>query len=399
MKRMGSQSSAIAAVVSMTIAACGTQSGDAGGRRPSWNPNTPPKTADGNTGMPSTDAPILADNPGGPPVRAPMVEMTGAAGSGLREGQCAKQDINFTRVVPTVWLVLDGSGSMVNAFGDITRWEAMRGALMDPAGGVVKLLEKDVKFGMIMYDGPGGSGMAMLPDGGSVTFSAGPAETCPRLVAVEPMKMAFDAINMAFPLEPLGGSTPTDKALFSVIDHLPVAGTIPPDEVVGPTIVVLATDGEPNDFCTESWTPIDVKPAVVQAVGDLAAAGNKTYVVSLAAGDAALNEHLLDVAAAGNTGFEPFIPSSKDELVQVFRNIIGAEAQCDVTLSGKVKVGSECKGKLQINGVDLPCNDPNGWHLKDASTISITGTGCETYKMMTSANLHADFPCDIIDLN
>jgi hypothetical protein len=136
-------------------------------------------------------------------------------------------------------------------------------------------------------------------------------------------------------------------------------------------------------------------------VQTLAAAGNKTYVMSLAGDDAALNAHLSQVAQAGMTGKPPFKPANKEQLIQVFRDIIGPGAACDIRLNGKVTMGSECKGKLQINGVDLPCNDPggNGWVLKDMSTISITGSPCDMLKMSDSAVLHADFPCDIFMLN
>jgi hypothetical protein len=37
--------------------------------------------------------------------------------------------------------------------------------------------------------------------------------------------------------------------------------------------------------------------------------------------------------------------------------------------------------------------------LKDAGTISITGTACDTYKADAQALLEADFPCDIFALN
>jgi hypothetical protein len=56
-------------------------------------------------------------------------------------------------------------------------------------------------------------------------------------------------------------------------------------------------------------------------------------------------------------------------------------------------------GSIKINGVPLTCNDPNGWMLKDKSTIAITGTACEQYRNNLQAVLEADFPCEAIDLN
>ena len=331
--------------------------------------------------------------------------VTGAAGTGLKDGQCARQDISFTRVTPTVWLVLDGSGSMLEPLADRTRWEALREALMDPMGGVVKQLEADVHWGLVVYDGPvpGGGMQGILPDGGVVMFTAPPATSCPRVVSVEPKANNYNDLNTAITPLPLGGSTPTDKAIEAVISHLPDMGnTQVLDGKSNPTIVVLATDGAPNDFCTEVGflqPPIDSRPKVISAVSTLAKAEIKTYVISLAGGDQMLTQHLTEVAAAGKTGKPPFIPMNKEELVQTFREIIGPGAACDVVLNGKVKEGSECKGKILINGKELPCNDPNGWRMKDSSTVSIQGTACEQYKADKQSFLQADFPCDIVSLN
>lgn len=332
--------------------------------------------------------------------------LSGAAGSGLKDGQCAQQNIVTSRVTPTIWLVLDGSGSMVNplgSMGDKSRWNALREALMDPDTGVVKSLEHDVDWGLVIYDGPSpGGGGQLLPDGGVAMFSTPPADTCPRVFTSEPKKDAYADIEMIYKNEPSGGSTPTDKALDVVINHLPDMTGQVLDARVNPTIVVLATDGEPNDFCSMVdffQGPIDVRPNVVNAVQRLEAMNIKTYVISLAGDDANLTAHLNDVAAAGGTGLTPFIPMNKDELVQAFKDIIGPETACDVVLNGAVKSGIECMGTIKINGTVLPCNDANGWALKDPSTVQIQGTACEEYKANLSAVLEADFPCEVIDLN
>jgi hypothetical protein len=324
----------------------------------------------------------------------------GTAGAGLKDGQCAGQTLVTNRVVPTVWLVLDGSGSMVELLGDTSRWNALRAALMDPTDGVVKSLEKDVSFGMVIYDGATpGNIQQPLPDGGIAMFSAPPATTCPRLVTVEPAVNNFAMLEMSYGATPLGGSTPTDKALEAVVGHLPAQTDPVLDGRVNPTIVVLATDGAPNNLCTLDFTMLDVAPNVINVVGMLASLNVKTYVISLAGGDMLLTQHLEQVAAAGMSGMPPFLPANKPELVQVFKDIIGPAAACDVALSGSVKLGIECMGTIKINGTPLPCNDPNGWMLKDKSTITITGTACEDYRNNLSAVLEADFPCEAIDLN
>jgi hypothetical protein len=315
---------------------------------------------------------------------------------GLRPGDCAGKDITTMRIVPTIWLVVDGSGSMTDplngAMGNLSRWTAIHDSLMDPMTGVVKALEHDVKWGFVVYDGT-------LPGGGRRgNNTAGEATTCPRIISVEPKKDNYNDISMVFGTDPLGGSTPTDKALQAVISHLPMGGQPVLDGTVSPTIVVLATDGEPNDYCNNDRMR-DVKPDVIAAVKQLLAVNLKTYVISLAGDDTALNQHLVDVAAAGGTGKAPFIPMNKDQLIQTFRDIIGTGAACEFTLTGKVKMGLECMGKIEINGTALPCNNDNGWRLKDESTVTITGTACEMYKMNSAAVLHAEFPCEAQILN
>ena len=349
---------------------------------------------------------VGSSSQGSPVLQAPSV--SGAAGSGLKDGQCAKQNIVISRVVPTIWLVIDGSGSMLDPLGagaPQSRWSALYDALMNADGGIVKTLEKDVQWGVVLYDGPPPGGMSPqipLPDGGVKMLP--PAETCPRVVVVEPKKEAFADIAQVVGIDPLGGSTPTDKALEVVANHLPDMSGQVLDARVFPTIVVLATDGEPNDFCTLDpflGLPIggDVRPKVLSAVERMESMNVKTYVISLAGGDQNLTMHLNRVAASGGTGLPPFFPTTKDQLVQAFKDIIGPETACDVVLNGSVKPGIECMGKIKINGVELPCNDPNGWALKDPSTVAIQGSACQQYKMDLSSVLEADFPCEVIDLN
>lgn len=316
---------------------------------------------------------------------------------GLSDGACAGRDITTMHVVPTIWLVVDGSGSMTTTLGDSTRWTALRDALMDPTIGVVKALEHVVNWGFLVYDGRSlGGGTPTLPDGG--TFMAPTATTCPRVLSVEPKQDNYADINAIYSSEPLGGSTPTDKALEAVVAHLPDASMTMLDAKVNPMIVVLATDGEPNDYCGDN--PFrDVKPAVLSAVQELLAKNIKTYVISLAGDDQNLTQHLVQVAQTGGTGKPPFVPTNRDQLIETFRQIIGPDAACDFKLIGGVKPGMECMGKLEINGTPLACDSDDGWRLTDAQTITITGAACEAYKADATSVLHAEFPCEVQILN
>jgi hypothetical protein len=397
--------------LALAVAACSSPTQGTGSRIGAARPTNGPTTTNSSTLPSATGGAVSPTAPAASGSQSTHVIQTtsaGAAGSGLKDGQCAKQNIVISRVVPTIWLVIDGSGSMLSPLGGgsaQSRWSALYDALMNPDSGVVKSLEKDVQWGVVLYDGPPPGGMPMqvaLPDGGVKTFP--PAETCPRVVVSEPKKEAFADISMIVGIDPLGGSTPTDRALDVVVNHLPDLTGQALDMRVFPTIVVLATDGEPNDFCNVDpflGIPLggDVRPKVLSAVQQLESMSVKTYVISLAGGDQGLTAHLNQVAAAGGTGLPPFFPTTKDQLVQAFKDIVGPETACEVVLNGAVKPGIECMGKIKINGVELACNDPNGWALKDPSTVVIQGTACEQYKMDLSTVLEADFPCELIDLN
>lgn len=393
----------VAGLLVTVCIACSSQptvtAGRVAGTQPGASNASAQDTASANA-APGAAAPSGASAGNSLLVQPAKPTLGGAAGSGLKDGQCAQQNVVTMRVEPTVWLVIDGSGSMVDALGDRSRWTALREALMDPADGVVKTLEHEVAWGVVIYDGatPGDIRVG-LPDGGVAMFSAEPATTCPRVVTVEPKLDNFADIDMAYASSPLGGSTPTDQALQAVVSHLPDLSGQVLDGRVNPTIVVLATDGAPNNLCTTDFTMLDVQPNVINVVSTLASMNVKTYVISLAGGDQMLTQHLEQVAAAGMTGTSPFLPMNKAELVQTFKDIIGASPACDVVLNGSVKPGIECMGTIKINGAVLPCNDPNGWVLKDPSTVSIQGSACEDYRNNRTAILEADFPCEIIDLN
>ena len=294
----------------------------------------------------------------------------------------------------TVWMVVDGSGSMVESLGDKTRWVALREALLDNMAGVIRALPQ-ARWGLALYDGPlpGGSGEVMLPDGGVAKPALPPATTCPRLITVDPKSDNFAAINAAYPLDPLGGSTPTDRALSAVSAKILAGGTRVPDSM--PTIVVLATDGAPNDFCsTDTSFPPDTRPNVIAAAQKLAQAGVKTYVISLAGDDQVLTDHLNQVAQAGGTN-KPFVPANKTQLIDALRQIVSSEPNCDVSLNQEIEPLRACDGSVQIAGKELTCNGADGFGLRDPSTLRLSGAACTAYKADPKA-LKVSYPCDAL---
>jgi hypothetical protein len=390
--------------------------GFGGPRPPTTATMTPGVTGAGAAGKPAFTGPgFTGDNPNGIMTIAGTGAI-GASGNGAPPVEvCGMGDFVGGRVTPVVWLVLDGSGSMADPLmasadpampaAGPTRWDALRPALMDPAGGVVKTLESLVKFGMVMYDGPlnGGPGtLQTLPDGGPATGMP-PTDECPRLAVIEPALNAFAALNMAIPMLPPGGSTPTHKAMEQVLSHLP-ANLQVPDQQIDPVYVVLATDGAPNDFCAGmgGFNPFQMGPdpiqqMVVSLTQQMQMKGVPVYVISLAAGDARLSTHLTEVAQAGGTMKPPFTPQSKDALVATFMDIIGPEVLCSVKLTKGwgIMPAVACMGSVELNGKKLECNSDNGWKLSDPKTIELTGSACEEFKKTTNVRLTAFFPCEL----
>jgi hypothetical protein len=333
---------------------------------------------------------------------------------------CAEGLSNTSPVTPTIWLVIDGSGSMADEFGGSTRWESLRSALMAPDG-VVSGLQQNVRFGMVIYSG----GEQMVPAcAGVVNFACGcytgaepacctaacggtppvPVGMCADLVVVDPAISNYMTLDAAYPAHEIGGWTPTDRALEHVVTALPVLnGPIVPDLKKDPIYVILATDGAPNDQCNGAGFggggggAAGFQPVVAKRVVDTVTAGVQKgmhmFVISLAGDDPELSAHLVEVANIGSPGQKPFVPAGKDELVAALQQIIGG-ATCQVELNGTVAMGQECSGEVRLNGIALPCNAPDGWSMANERTVQLQGTACSSFVGVAS-QVHAAFPCAV----
>lgn len=198
---------------------------------------------------------------------------------------CASALVNAVRSMPTIMFVIDGSGSMCAPFGNSTRWQALRTALLDPMKGLIYRLQSSVSFGATLFDGtidftlaltqPAGGGGNSNQNSGCALNYAGMKDMgmCPQLVEVLPPRL-----NNAM------------------------------------------------------------------AVDRGAAAGIKTWVVSLAGGDAMLQAHLDEVAKHGdptNPSARTFNPTNPDDLIMTLAQLLGGAVGCHVNLNGTVAVGQD----------------------------------------------------------
>jgi hypothetical protein len=368
----------IAAAALFAAVGCSMDTSPIATRRPIQS-GTPAASAAGAGGAGASD-PGAFSNPGEPNAAAGTNGGASAPLAGAPAGgaTCAQGTAHAMPITPTVWLVVDGSSSMNDDFeAGNTRWRALRATLMDP-GGVVASLEAVAAIGMVIYSG---GGIELL--GGE----------CVNLVTVEPALNNHAALDAAYPQDPIGTGTPTDKAVDHVVTNLPVTNQQTLDMQPAPVYVVLATDGGPNDSCQGLFGDDGV---VEQRVVDVTARGTQMgmdmLIISLAGGDAELQAHLQQVAQATRTQTPPFVPATQAELIGTFLDIIGG-ATCQVALNGTVTAGQQCRGEVLLNGNALTCDSDDGWRMTDARTVQLTGTACESFRA-TASQVHASFPCE-----
>lgn len=317
---------------------------------------------------------------------------SGAGSPGLSDGQCANGQVVATRITPRVVLVLDGSCSMSTNYpangaesaSECTenqngRWAALRRALVDPQTGVVSRLQHAVEFGMVVY--------GTTPN---CPIAAGPVR--PRLDSLERIESALPDVQP-------GMYTPTGPALEWVFENLIEAPG--PDTNLGPQIVILATDGEPNSCGRGFQGPTtDYQPSIdAMAAGQ--AKGATTYVISLADATGPFHDHLQQLANLGdpaaNGAAKLYEPTTPEQLEANLASLVTAAVGCDVELNGLVDPMHACTGKVSLNGTPLACNDPNGWVLLDERHIRLQGSACQTIMADQTANIQADFECTIFN--
>lgn len=326
----------------------------------------------------------------------------------LPEGVCAGATVTANRIIPTVYLVLDGSGSMNAPFGDGgTRWTVLREALVG-ANGVVTKLETVVKFGMTIYS------------------NRDPA-MCPSLVEVKPPAINnLMTMSAMYPPVETGGGTPTGEALQGVVDSLPdYSEPVLDGPMEKAPIIILATDGEPNGCneaiagvanCAAAADPIGCLGGVVGQLATAPANYDTTlkavqtardkmipvWVISLAAGlnnipdlqrTANIGAGLDENAMPGATIYSPQNP---DDLTNTLVKLIGDVVDCTVELSGTLDVARACEGTVNMNGMPLACGTDEGWKAVDPKHIALQGMACATFKSDPSVFLDAQFPCGVV---
>ena len=323
----------------------------------------------------------------------PDVGTGGTGGTGNTNG-CQSVTITPTRSIPNVMFLVDQSGSMTSGFGGgLNRWEAAHSAI----NSIVSDLDSIVRFGLTTYTSQNGDENAPCPRlPTQVDFALDNAGT-----------IGNDSVFPASYPSQDGDDTPTGDsidALVSLIEADP-----PPAE--GPTIIVLATDGEPDScecpdgghpLCSQDPPPTPPRDQAVAAAENAYAVGMELYVlwVGQLTNDSTRG-HIQDVANAGvGQSAAPFwVGTDPEDLETEFRTIINASISCDIQMDkrfdDKDKACNDPQSNVRLNNVPLSC--PSEWRVKPGAddVIELVGAACTTFKTEAST-FSATFPCGAI---
>ena len=287
-----------------------------------------------------------------------------------------------------VWMLIDRSGSMDWAIDSTTqvktgeRWDTLRRVLLgDPNEvddvGVVGDFQSQVSFGASFFTTTGQATCGLDLVSVDIGFDN-----------YDPIKTQYDALSP-------GGGTPTAEAINSLAataDATP-AGT-------GPKIIILATDGEPNDCVLPGEPETNVEDAVAAAFGDQIL----TFLVFIGPDLGASHQgHLQSIANLGvgrpadsATPAEYFTAQNEEKLREAFQAIVGGARGCVFDLEGEVEESGAGLGTVTLSGNTLVYEDENGWRLASPSQVELLGSACDEIKD-GETNLDINFPCEVYE--
>jgi hypothetical protein len=199
----------------------------------------------------------------------------------------------------------------------------------------------------------------------------------------------------------LADDTPTGESLLAAAERLKAF------KEPGPKLIVLATDGEPDNCecpdygghvpekCKAPGMPATVKDEVVATAKQIHGDDITVHIINVSTpGEAALQKHLQDVAKAGGGNVYPgFSPGA---LTTAFEDIINGARPCKIDLNGETAKGKEESGTVTLDGKVLKLDDKNGWQVNSPSQIELLGNACETIKS-GDHDLAIQFPCEAFE--
>jgi len=312
---------------------------------------------------------------------------------------CASTKVELSSETPNVLLLVDRSGSMADELsGGVSRWAAVRSALVDPTTGLVPMLQAQVNLGLALYTGPDRGTVGDMATVGTDNEDFVQTESCPYLVQVPIAANNATAIEGAYnPLvmsQDAKGQTPTGESIEAAA---PALLALDATAYPGRKVIVLATDGEP-DLCADGNDENGGRMRSIEAVQAAFAMGITTFVISV--GSQVGEQHLHELANLGQ-GFSVDDPADRfyraadaASLAQAFEDIVNGVRSCVFTLDGRVTTdGSE--GSVTLDGDPLTQDDADGWRLNSPTEVEFLGSACDLIKSGDHL-VDVSFPCDVI---
>ncbi|MFZ5892303.1 MAG: vWA domain-containing protein [Myxococcota bacterium] len=370
--------------------------------------------------------------------------MTGAAGA------CQMAKYNFEPKIPTVYVMVDRSGSMFDCISTTTQvepscatpedtaWVKLRTA----AESVMQTLQGQVRFGFASFTGtnPTAGGMCPMLD-----------EVAPALNNYEAIKKVYDGLPFQPNTTEVGKKfeTPARQALDTIGGKL-IADTAPGDKYI-----LFVTDGQP-DYCDDANT-LCAPDSVIAGLQNLKAKNVTTIVMGLQSAVPDLPAGILqsfanagagqptlaplransdafafydqcngvagwraDLVASGKTAergvtlgtyvttgggtAKLYAPSNADQamIASQLGSALAGVKSCTFDLSNvggqsiKVDLNNLAAASVAIEGKMVPQDGTSGWSMASASQLVLNGTACETWRSPNNNKIDFNFPCDAI---
>lgn len=366
-------------------------------------------------------------------------------------GGCQQFEVKFEPKVPTVYLLVDRSGSMFHCLsGDTgsavcatpanTSWSNLKEAVRS----VVGTLEGQVRFGFTTLWGTDPTAQGTCPSiQGMLTDSV-----APDLNNAAAIMAKYDALKFPPNTTQAGMKfeSPTSESIQAVGKALMA------DPTPGDKYIILITDGQP-DYCDDSnslcapdsvvaylqtnkaagistiilgiqTALFDLAPGILQAYANAGAGeptvapvkpgldafsfydqcsgvtGWRSDLVALAKPDARGTTLGTYGATPGPT--KPYMPSAADQtqLVAQLAQALAGVKSCKFDLGGHIMValGQLDLASVAVQGKVIPLDAANtsGWNMTSPTELQLFGSACEVWRDPATTDIAFNFPCDVI---
>jgi len=296
--------------------------------------------------------------------------------NGTPESLCDTDFANVTLdpVPPTVHVLVDMSGSMSRGFNGMSRWSAVRRALVDTTDGVVSQLSDRIYFGATMYysnDGNSGGACAVLSTEG------------PQLFNLSRIRQLIDS-----------GSPRDDTPTAEAVEQ--IASTFIPAVAKSKRFLVIATDGDPDQCTDPNAHDLESRILTENAVDRAYAAGISTLVLSV--GNDITREHLRRTANLGAgqpvfTGTAPYyVANNPNQLVNQLESLVATTLPtCSFNLAQPLAFADIPRAKLELAGAAITFG--TDWRWVDEHTIELVGQACDLVTGDPTLPITGKIPC------